>query len=1118
MEGLPPPTEEYDDDLVPLCLPGRHPRMPAMYKASDHPLHPTNNPGNSYVFYTRPTEARMQELLQAGETIAVEAEVEIDPEAAGFLKITSGDYVWTRNEAGSRHPTDDVAVTWKFGRERRSMEKMDALDAARDKFMGPENKITEDSVRFERLNPKPKPVKPDTRCWSLGTSLEPNTNIEAPCANGKVKAGVTEYNDICHDLVVASTSLAMEDMECAPDGIKEVIKSEFDRHRMAPLGWRGNFAYHAVQCNLAYAGKSMEDQMGRADKDLVRGMQEDSFANFLRDGLWIMEDEGFIPYVGRVSYQVLRFLLLQTNERFEFDLDPVKLAKLITYSTSDGLRKSVEPWEMAPTLRGSRDPEREAEREESEKRFKELVFKHGSMIPYSFMKNEWIREEVARRYGNISGSHTNDKGGHVEGNGVEAEEGMVDGSMDCTMTDPSGNAEGSQPSSRKSLSTGSTLRRSTRKRKRMEKESDDEDEDAVRDHEHPSAGTPETTADPKRMKLSATFAYGGSMDDTGGLAGAQGLRRRQGIKKVSTVRPEDLYKLMRSLTVDALEEELLDLRNEIQAVEESEHQTEASYDELKDSLQKANNAIELGGIGRNAVKGIGSIIDDAQRLSLHMAQEANRLRSARRTLIKAQVGVRWWIEGPVADAADRAARRKRTSADGQNWVSKLTNTMVDMLVCKQASKTFRATDYGLDWGCTEAVVDNIHTGRMMFRGHEDTVREAVGMTLAVVETWVEADRHCDKKQAWFAAIVEDVMGEEALTMNVIWNLYTNLKTSHVIIGDKGYRNPTKKDMEPFRIALEGHSVNDADHREGHLYELYKQLLNQDITPSDVVKSLPSVSPRWIAMQEMIELATMYDEEEVVSSSSPYFKKLQSNPHIFHPIRESAPGRRRCRQDLLGGNHTITRPEIFSLIVWRAFPHVFSWHPDRTMLYSSTQEFLVAYKRITKTEPPAAIVEAVGRYWDMLEERRWSSFAETYPTFDQCYQHFKPNGRLESRLFPKLSRTDTFDMTCDLAYAGFCQPPSTADVARYIVMLNQGAIAGLRSLGLVDGKKRDVETRRAQVHRAMLDLGDLLKETAAYGAYETDDSECSFGLYEEGEMDPMALEHLLRTFSHAVKLL
>jgi hypothetical protein len=69
--------------------------MPPMYKAKDHPLHPQSNPGASYVFYTRPTEARMQELLQAGEAITVEAEGELDPDSAG--RSTHGDIIYVCN-------------------------------------------------------------------------------------------------------------------------------------------------------------------------------------------------------------------------------------------------------------------------------------------------------------------------------------------------------------------------------------------------------------------------------------------------------------------------------------------------------------------------------------------------------------------------------------------------------------------------------------------------------------------------------------------------------------------------------------------------------------------------------------------------------------------------------------------------------------------------------------------------------------------------------------------------------------------------------------------------------------------------------------------------------------
>ncbi|RXW19795.1 hypothetical protein EST38_g6062 [Candolleomyces aberdarensis] len=440
-----------------------------------------------------------------------------------------------------------------------------------------------------------------------------------------------------------------------------------------------------------------------------------------------------------------------------------------------------------------------------------------------------------------------------------------------------------------------------------------------------------------------------------------------------------------------------------------------------------------------------------------------------------------------------------------------------MLVHRAGSKVFRGSDYGLLWECKEVVVDNPYKSKRMLRGEAQTVKVATKMTMEIVEKWVEADEHCDRKQAWFASIVEEVMGEEALTMNIVWRLYSNLKPSHVILGDKGYRNPTKDDMDPFRSALENHSVVELEHQEGQLFQLYKQLLNREVSASDVIKQLPSVSLRWNALTEMIYLATVYDQEEESRDPSPYFKKLQLDPTTFYPLREHSPGRIRCRQDLFDNDKALSKSRIFSLLVWRAFPLVYSWHPDDSMLYEDPEDFLEAYRRIKKEEPTKDLISDITSYWSNLDETRWSRFAETNPSFEECYQHFKPSGTLEYRLFRKLSRTGAFDVACDLAYAGFCRPPSIGDVAKYIVHLNQGAMSGLKALGLVDGKKKDADARRTQVTQALIDLGHLLSEIPEFMG-EDDDFGTTYSPYQDTEIDPMRVEHLLRVFSHALKYL
>jgi hypothetical protein len=96
-----------------------------------------------------------------------------------------------------------------------------------------------------------------------------------------------------------------------------------------------------------------------------------------------MEDDVFVSYVGRIVYLVNRYLLLQAHPRFAFELDPEVVARSITYAMEDGTRSTLAPWKMAPHVQedGPRD-QRQEDREESEKKFKEHIFKHGSCYKY----------------------------------------------------------------------------------------------------------------------------------------------------------------------------------------------------------------------------------------------------------------------------------------------------------------------------------------------------------------------------------------------------------------------------------------------------------------------------------------------------------------------------------------------------------------------------------------------------------------------------------------------------------------------------------------------------------------------------------------------------------------
>lgn len=95
---------------------------------------------------------------------------------------------------------------------------MEDLNAARDKCLGPDQLITrskavksggvyQGGVAFER-NSRACPVKPNTRCYTVGNSYEGPTKIMAPNKNTKVKDSdsVDESLEMRTDLLMVSST------------------------------------------------------------------------------------------------------------------------------------------------------------------------------------------------------------------------------------------------------------------------------------------------------------------------------------------------------------------------------------------------------------------------------------------------------------------------------------------------------------------------------------------------------------------------------------------------------------------------------------------------------------------------------------------------------------------------------------------------------------------------------------------------------------------------------------------------------------------------------------------------------------------------------------------------
>lgn len=205
--------------------------LPPIYQTPSHPK--KTGPGSIYYYIqelSKPalTKAMVVEnklrIPHGPETVAIErGEPSWDQEISepinlhsiGFLKLEEDDIVFVRASTAPASGEDDVAVCWVTGgyvglarllttgpltspnsRILTREDKSSVIDA-RDLCLGNKEDRTPDravkldketwsgGVAFER-NRRAKPVKPNTRCYSLGNSFETQTKIMAPCANNKI--------------------------------------------------------------------------------------------------------------------------------------------------------------------------------------------------------------------------------------------------------------------------------------------------------------------------------------------------------------------------------------------------------------------------------------------------------------------------------------------------------------------------------------------------------------------------------------------------------------------------------------------------------------------------------------------------------------------------------------------------------------------------------------------------------------------------------------------------------------------------------------------------------------------------------------------------------------------
>ncbi|KAJ2918330.1 hypothetical protein MD484_g2074, partial [Candolleomyces efflorescens] len=562
------------------------------------------------------------------------------------------------------------------------------------------------------------------------------------------------------------------------------------------------------------------------------------------------------------------------------------------------------------------------------------------------------------------------------------------------------------------------------------------------------------------------------------------------------------FQFSRYLTLEVLEEEVLALCEEQQATSTG---SIAHATTTWTTMHKAAITLDAADtLGTAAVGAVQTIANTTASAMVDFAARSRTLRQDRVTLMKARSRLHMWVDHDVRSQAEDVANGHYEG--GECWLVGLTEDVVEMLVGRVKEREFHPSRYGLEWDCEDVSVTNTLHKRYLSRSDKTTTDAAVRIVLNVVRGWLNLDGYVERRKAWFACVVEVELGPEAMTMDYVWRKYSTLRPTHVIEGDVASREGGIEDMDPFVDSLRRHKIMDKDSNEGRMFALYANLANGVISPEDVVRYLPAVSPRWNAFKSMLSHGIKYEiGDEIGDESEPnhgFAVRLKATPELYHPLRERTPSRITSLSTIYATGSDVSVAMAFSGMVWRGATRGLSTTVE-VQKYESVKDAADAINRQVKDSKIAGgLLQAVTVYWKNLEQTRWTAFAASKPTFEECYRHLRPPGPLEHKLYPRLGRSGTFDLVGDLAYAGVCRQPEWGDVARHVVHMNAGSMKALRDLGLIDGSKAGVEERRRQVEQALRDVHHLVEEVLEEE------------LGEGTGMRPIELEHALRVFSTA----
>ncbi|RXW15087.1 hypothetical protein EST38_g10763 [Candolleomyces aberdarensis] len=556
------------------------------------------------------------------------------------------------------------------------------------------------------------------------------------------------------------------------------------------------------------------------------------------------------------------------------------------------------------------------------------------------------------------------------------------------------------------------------------------------------------------------------------------------------------YRLLDGLTVANLSVEIESARQELRAyhgkaAEALLMQRTTPMKALLEELRASYSSVDKEPLSIHAPATVQRLHQQAISCKNTLNLNHFRIRVERAEIMWATERARRWVETDVVGAVNRRLDESKNQRDDRagDWIDDLVDILRSGLIAGVRDISLDPNIYPrlAALGSEAHSYTNTYAPRKLF-GPENSSKLRVAVVegvRVVLPAWLRlgtGDAKEDREscvKAWFVNALKDVLGAPFLTTDIAWKAFTTFKARHVILSDQLYQtnHPSTRLMTPFLQALRQHPINDATTPVGQAFQTYCKIISGECRPSPTEVLQPG-SPYFLRMQEfMVNLKRAFRSVDDAAS----------NTSIFQVYRELEPERRRFAgpagpysQDFI-----FTAAGLFSAMVWRGITEGSQFAKDGPMRFLDLRDlrhaqdvFRAGISEITEDDGLFSLCNIHGRYfvertmeladvfWMEVQALGWDTFSVTHPTFLDCFTFlFSPDPNTPSKR--RLSRIDTvslYNLVCDLAYAGVCQPPTLYDVASYVDGLKGPAFQALCHLGLIDVSNNTSNEVLGALHR------------------------------------------------------